>query len=974
MRDRLLLSLAAWHSNHPNRMLLVAALITVVMIGMATRLSVTMRWSDILPARDRRTIEYNKIVDEFVSATSIIIVVQGDERRMKRFADELAPRILSATDTLKNHATRRQIGRETAKLAKLKSRSGAKTEIDEIESSIAELRSHIDRRLVRRVDYKTEVEFLKNHGLMLIEQDDLNNLSELYTNPNLSGLLFNLNQAMEKEYVGKRESISTRVREDRAVAYLDGLRELIHCLERSVGIEPPSREDILSAADRLLIGEPYFLSYDRSCLVMEIIPNFTIMDMALLITGTEIIQGIVDETLERYPHLRAGLTGMIPISHDEMVYSERSLGYTSLIALAAILILLIVSMRMWVAPVFAMANLLLGIVWAIGINGILVGQLNIMTQMMTVILLGLGIDYSIHLIAGFTEWRAAGMTVHDALANTFIKSGKAIVTGALTTSFAFFSMIISSSRGMKEMGIVTATGLMAILLSTFLILPVFLVFRERRIDKRRQSGETRFVQRDLSFSFLGRLGQWLGHHHQLSIAASAVLTLLLIWSASRITFDQNYLNIEPKGLPSVTLQDTIITKFDLDMNQALILTDSPDASRILASRLRELSSVAMTDDIGQYLPSDHQQRIRAQIIEKIRKTMVDIRIEPEIDSGLMPFIRNEITRLEMNIMEIQDMAFLGGQDLVDGKCRSLVGDPENSASVNLIDRFRAAIDENPARARKGFSRFQRHFAPYFQASVIGMTGIEPIELLDLPKSILNRYSNDSHSQFLVTVYAAGALWQDAGFLRRFVDDLNRITDRATGMPPIFRALIEIIGQDGKRAMMLTLVVVFILLCFDFRRPKYALISMIPLAGGVVWMVGLMAITGQRFTVMNVMGLPMIIGIGIDDGVHIVHRWLHEGKGRLHTVFSSTGKAILLTTLTTMLAFGSLIFSIWRGFGHLGGALFVGVAACFLTTLLILSGIIGVFERRDKVKIGSRIMQTLKQDHRQTGIDEGSPPN
>jgi hypothetical protein len=95
-----------------------------------------------------------------------------------------------------------------------------------------------------------------------------------------------------------------------------------------------------------------------------------------------------------------------------------------------------------------------------------------------------------------------------------------------------------------------------------------------------------------------------------------------------------------------------------------------------------------------------------------------------------------------------------------------------------------------------------------------------------------------------------------------------------------------------------------------------------------------------------MALPMIVGIGIDDGVHIVHRWRHEGKGKVLTVFASTGKAILLTSLTTMLAFGSLIFSIWRGFGHLGAALFLGVGACFLTTVVILPGIIGFLERKN----------------------------
>ena len=226
-----------------------------------------------------------------------------------------------------------------------------------------------------------------------------------------------------------------------------------------------------------------------------------------------------------------------------------------------------------------------------------------------------------------------------------------------------------------------------------------------------------------------------------------------------------------------------------------------------------------------------------------------------------------------------------------------------------------------------------------------MTETPGIEQADLPESILDRYSNERRDQFLISVFPAGNVWADAPFLKRFVGDLERVSDRATGMPPVFRALIEVIGQDGQKAVLLTLGIVFLLLWVDFRSPGYALMAMIPLAAGVFWMVGLMKLSGMQLTVMNVMGLPMILGIGIDDGVHIVHRWQAEGKGKLRVIFSSTGKAVLLTSLTTMLAFGSLVFSIWRGFAHLGGALFLGVGACFLTTVLFLSGIIGFLERK-----------------------------
>ena len=172
-----------------------------------------------------------------------------------------------------------------------------------------------------------------------------------------------------------------------------------------------------------------------------------------------------------------------------------------------------------------------------------------------------------------------------------------------------------------------------------------------------------------------------------------------------------------------------------------------------------------------------------------------------------------------------------------------------------------------------------------------------------------------------------------------------MTKEVSGLPPVFRAVIKIFARDGRNAVLLTLGIVFLLLYADFKKLRHALMAMIPLACGVFWMVGLMHLFGMKLNFINVIGLPLIIGIGIDDGVHIMHRWRNEGSGRIYTVFSSTGKAILLTTLTTMFAFGSLVFSIFRGWASFGGALAIGVGACFLTTLLILSGILGLIERK-----------------------------
>ncbi len=942
MRDRLLLHLARAHTNHPWRLLLIVLFLTVIFSIATLKLSVTLRWSDLLPQDDPRTIQFNKIVEEFKTSTSLTIVVQGEEHRIKQFADELAPRIVAAVDDIQNEKIDGDIKKIQAKIEKLKKKNKDTTHLLE---QIKELRAGKDFQLFQRVDYTLNMDFLREHAMMLIKKEDLENMRDMFYSPDLIELLTNYNNAFEKEYIGREESISSREKEDRAVMTLDGIDSFISYLQTVATGQTVSFAETEKAVENLLLGDPYFLSYDQQALVLNAIPNFSLTDIGLVVAGVEAVDDLLADLQKDYPDVSAGSTGFLAIARDEMVYSEQSLGITSLIAVIAIFFLLVFSFRMWTAPLLALFTLLIGTIWAVGSAALVVGQLNFMTQMMTVILFGLGIDFSIHIISGFTERRTAGDSILSAMEQTFLKSGKGVLTGALTTAIAFLTLVVSHSRGMKEMGLVTGFGLLAIVLATFLMLPSLLVLRERRLDKKRQSGKKQpHVSRDISFNFLGRVTERMANRYGFTLLAAVLVTVAMLWFSSKMTFDSNYMNIEPEGLTSIALQDTVMDKFDLSMDYALITADTPEESRALVEQYKELSSVAMVEDISNYLPSPEQQQERIPLIKDIRARIGAAPIQKSMPANGLESVRQQLERLQFNIIEMQDMAFIGGQDKVDAKCKTIVGDPEDDTSTDKIANFLTLLRDDDMVATL-FNNYQKEFAPRFKEAVLKMCHTEEITMRDLPEDILDQYSNDERTQFLVTVFPAGSIWQDANFLNQFADDVERVSNKATGMPPVFRALIQVIGNDGKTAMVFTIVCVFVLLWIDFGKLGYAFLALIPLAVGVVWMIGLMYLTRQQFTVMNVMGLPMILGIGIDDGVHAVHRWISEGKQNLYTVFASTGKAILLTSLTTMLAFGSLIFSVWRGFGQLGAALFVGVAACFLTTIIILPGIIGLLNRK-----------------------------
>jgi len=910
MREKILRKLAQLQTNYPWKMLILVIAVTIVCIILASGIQITPKWSDMLPKGDKRTAEFDRILDEFNSASSIVIVVQGEEEKIKAFADNIAPKLLVPITNPKN-----------------------KTE---------------KKVYVRRVDYKQDVDFIRNHGFALIKESDLKNMRDIFQDPNLVPLLTNINNSFEKEYIETDKSLSSREKEDGAYRFLNGIENWLVVMENYLSGEELPQREVYSAVDKLLVGEPYFISYDRKALILNVIPNFSMMEAFLMVEGTDAVQSVVTETLKDFPGVQAGLTGTIPMGRDEMVYGTQGVEYTSIISMIAIGVLLILSFRMWVAPVLALLNLLIGLIWAAGLSAILVPVLNIMTLMFFVVLIGLGIDFSIHIIAGFTEMRALGYSIAKATEECLLKSGKGIMTGALTTACAFFALMIGESRVMSEMGLITGIGLLAVVAVTFILLPTLLVLRERRREK--QTAKKGIVRQtipsDISFVFLGKAALFLKERYMFTLLGAIMLTGLLTWSAINITFNYNYMDVEPEGIPSIALQDTVLDKFDLSMDFAYLVAESVEESRRLTDVVRDYSSVAVVEGISLYLPSPEEQAKRRPHIEEIRRLISVVDCQPLLSENMFDALKQELNRLKMNIIELQDLAFTGGQDKIDKKCGEIVGYAE-SENNTVFSRLESILNRRDKNILLRADSFQKDYFHYFKDNVLQMANTDPIFLENLPVSIVDRYANKDRNLFLITVLPADNIWQDALFLYRFTDDLAEISERATGFPPVFRALIDVIGRDGRNAAILTIFVVFVLLLIDFRNVRHALIAMIPLMAGMVWMVGILHLIGRQLDVVNVMAIPLIIGIGIDDGVHIIHRWRREGRGSVKTVFASTGKAILLTSLTTMLAFGSLMFSLWRGYGSLGTALLIGVGACFITTVFILPGIIGWIERKRK---------------------------
>ncbi len=909
MRHKLLTKLADFISSKPWWSGLLLLIATVVLGGMAAQLTFTTSITNLMPDEDPMVQEFNKVMDEYAGAASMLVVAEGDEKSLTKFAENVAPQIA------------------------------------------------VLKEYVKKVDYKLPRELLADHALMLINTSDLKNNQSIFEDPNLTGFLTNLNDSFEKEYIQSDEKISGQEQEEDIIRFLDGIQTFTTILDDA--LKGSTDNAGKKAADAVLFGDNYYRSWDRQMLIMQIIPTFSFMDIEKDVDATNIIEKIVHESADKFG-VSAGLTGSIPLSRDEMVSVENDSFTITLFALLGVMILFFVAFRMFISPILAIITLIFGVIWGMGVAWPIVKQLNLMTSMMSVVLIGLGIDFAIHIISVYTEMRRKGEGVPDSLRYTLQKSGLGIITGGFTTAAAFLTMAISRTEGLKEFGVVLGAGIVMTMIAAITVLPTLLVLHERLMIKIKKNFKIR--PKDISYRFLGSTAASIAGKWKISLALILILLLFLGFRGSTITMDYNYLNMEPKGLESIELQDKMIEKLNISSDYAYITAASTEEAHVITEAAKDMSTSGMVQSIVDFLPPEKEQIKRSMLVKKIRNRMKNTPLNKAFSVKDLQMFIEELIRLEMNLIEVQDMAVLGAQDKVYMKAGLLVGfvpEEDDETILSLQEKITKFIpdqhsgmlsmliqnfDQRTSSILTRIQSFHQEFGTAFKPAVIRMANPEQITLETLPENIKNQYVGKSGDSFLVTVFPKGNVW-DFQFLDRFTKELEEISPRSTGLAPVFKRLMDLIGADGKNATILALLVIVALLLADFRSVRKMALAVVPLVIGVVWMLGVMEVTGLQLTLLNIMAIPMIIGIGIDDGVHIIHRYQIEGRTAHKAVFASTGRAVLLTSLTTMLTFGSLWFAVYRGLGSMGIALFIGVGTCFLATILIIPAVMGWVEKR-----------------------------
>jgi len=191
---------------------------------------------------------------------------------------------------------------------------------------------------------------------------------------------------------------------------------------------------------------------------------------------------------------------------------------------------------------------------------------------------------------------------------------------------------------------------------------------------------------------------------------------------------------------------------------------------------------------------------------------------------------------------------------------------------------------------------------------------------------------------MINVYPSVDVW-DIDQREEFVRQLRQVDPGVTGNAIHMFESSRLMKDGYVHGGIYAMVAIFIYILVSFGNLRAALVVLLPVAMGSIWTVGAMDLVGVSFNLANLVILPLIIGIGVVNGVHIVHRYREETDKSVNILSRSTGQGVVLSSLTTMIGFGSLMVADHQGVYSLGLVLTMGVGCCLITSITVLPSIL-----------------------------------
>jgi hopanoid biosynthesis associated RND transporter like protein HpnN len=648
------------------------------------------------------------------------------------------------------------------------------------------------------------------------------------------------------------------------------------------------------------------------------------LDHSKLFPGREAMEAVRSAAgelnLDPEHGVRVRLTGEVALEYEELLSVCRGAGVAGLISLILVGIVLFAGLGSPRLVFCGVTTLIMGLIWTAGFAAFAVGHLNLISVAFAVLYIGLGVDYAIHFILRYRELRIQGAAHPGAIHLTAKEIGGSLVLCALTTAIGFYAFIPTAFTGVAELGIISGTGMFIGLVATLTVLPALLTlipFPERGFLKRRRPSP-----------LMGML-LTLPVRHSTAIRWGALLlglvTLLLL---PRMTFDRNTLNLGNPETESVLTFRELLSRSGTSPWTLNVIAPNAETAGQYSDRLNALEAVEKAIFIKDFVPPDQGRKIGS--IEEL-----GLILGPDLKwrarrNPLPP--SSSIHALQGLVAELEGIS---NADLDTGLMRSARGlsgvlrQYEKTLLAQnkpLQEKMLKLLEENLLGSLPGRLRL-------LKASLAGGS----VTMDDLPVDLVGHWVSDDGA-FRVQVFPRDDLNNNKA-LRRFVSDVQEVSPDAIGLPVIILEAGDAVVRAFKQALFLALAAITILLLILMQRKSDAFLVLIPLILAGALTGATCVLIHLPFNFANVIALPLILGVGVDSGVHMVQRKRRSPSDHGNLLQTSTGRAVLFSGLTTICSFGNLAFSAHQGMASMGLLLSIGIGFTLLCTLIVLPALI-----------------------------------
>lgn len=679
----------------------------------------------------------------------------------------------------------------------------------------------------------------------------------------------------------------------------------------------------------------YLTTSDGTGYLIALYPELASDEGAVLEPLVDRIRAIRDTAMAgASPDVRAEVSGMPAFIVDELHVVQDGLKNSTIVATLGIVMLCWLLFRSVFQTIIANLPLLPGVVLTLAFILLAYDRLNLITSSFVAVLLGLGIDFSVHVVARYNEFVRLGERRDAAIRASLIKTGPGILAGAIITAVGFLAGITTEFTAYGELGVITAVGLLLVVIATFSMLPAMLARGRATVTKPPPEppglAQLPGIVRRLRWP-LATVG-----------IAAGLLGVALV---SGVAFNPRYFDFLPQRVESAAPLNRL--EYDALASPVFANLSAPslEDAREMTTRLRALDTVA-----GVQSPTDLVPPLDDAGLAALRAGFAGLTRDP--DFAALAGRTTEAKALDREVRRVIDAldevrfamgqagmapdAALAAKAAFEALKVRIAGlDEAGSRRLATIDADVAALLEPAWRTARGVAE-RGHVLP-----------------TDLPPLFARRFVAKDGAAVALYAVPSGRFWEES-VADAFAADIRTIDPEASGLALSHVAHGTMIVAGFRRAAVIAAVVIFIILLIDFRSFRDATLALLPTALGWGWMILAMRAFGLRFDVANIVTLPLVLGVGIAYGVHLMHR-VREGDPApgssvpatipdVDDAIRGTGGAIAVAALTTVAGFAALMVPDYGGMRSLGAVMVLGILTCLVATIAVLPAVLLIVRR------------------------------